>query len=604
MGFENAFNYDSVYSGLGATAAFLAAQYYRKKQTASGSGSSGGAGNFSTPGKFPGKGRTTGPPPLKPFKRSMNRGSKAAEESRPSDRSRVIRNKSGIKSVGDNTTTNVINNVGIQSTIERPISMVVPRDYKQLHLLPPWNPLQGQAASVKLQFRWEATSVLNKRNPFPIFIRHNQSGVALDDVNTLSPVQITRVVNVQDSSTTAKGVEIDSASRVAYFDPDTGQPNYLVVPLNIYNLENISWNLNPLKITTSPNNLNPNTDVPKPVGEKRNVLCLGDAPTYDPSDPDSYSPSYSFFPNNAQSTQGSTLSPDVVAQNPPFMCQLNGGYFRQVFQNNLATPCVIEIVAYTYRDTTCVDGDATNMYNDVVDTIGDAWVNHQKTFVASNYTAGGHEWTPEDILTDPKYPFLPSTLAKEYEFPARFKETSRIKFELGGGNRRQLTINLPAAHYDPVYTNSLRSSTTFQYKHQLQVMLMVSLNGVKMPSFPQYAAARSPALPVPPLPDVWFSQTTNLSNVLVDLGYAPASVSVFGEYVERIGPCYPTKVDPFMNIRGFLNPASVGPNSVTATVPEEIPQCDIVSGYILDPAQTVRTTLSDVVPVNAVSLIT
>ena len=285
-------------------------------------------------------------------------------------------------------------------------------------------------------------------------------------------------------------------------------------PLNRADYEDMSWNLNKLKLGQ--------------VGFENNQEVL---PLPDPATPGSY-----YWPNQASNDPDNLQKDDLGAamkdlfvdqaalfkkdahrkqsciqinnvqneynyeqaiQNAPYkynMC-FNGGVIDYNFMNKEASPCKVTVVVYKVKKNAklpskIAQGSASSwklktwadtLWNRdlLVDAIGEGFVQSQVTELGTDNLAGR---TPEksDVYALPQFPFLPE-LKRTIQANCPYKEVMRNEFAMPSGSHRHVVVNLPGDIYDPAnvpiqnarlgwnYTSDGEADDKTNYKEKNQV---------------------------------------------------------------------------------------------------------------------------------------
>ena len=264
-------------------------------------------------------------------------------------------------------------------------------------------------------------------------------------------------------------------------------------PLNRADYEDMSWNLNKLKLGQSG------------VQENKQLLAIPDT-----SDPPQYfwpssdeNPQYylnekgaamaelfadqtSLFRSDAHrkqsaiqiNNQWNEYDYNDAYQNAPYkynMC-FNGGVIDYNFNNMEDSPCKVTVIVYKVKKTaelpaTLADVNSSKeqqlYWPDVffnrdllVDPIGEAYVQNQYKELGTD-NLEGRKPLKSDIWAKPEYPFLPE-LKRTIQSALPYKEVMRNEFAMPSGAHRHVVINLPGDIYDPANTKAVINET-FEY---------------------------------------------------------------------------------------------------------------------------------------------
>ena len=262
-------------------------------------------------------------------------------------------------------------------------------------------------------------------------------------------------------------------------------------PLNRADYEDMSWNLNKLKL--GQNSVQNNKTLEPEEGPTGTYFWPGDNqnPKYYLNEngakmADLFADQTSLFRTDAHrkqsaiqiNNQWNEYDYNEAYQNAPYkynMC-FNGGVIDYNFQNMEDSPCKVTVVVYKVKKTaelpaTLMDVDTDKeqqlYWPDVffnrdllVDPIGEAYVqNNYKELGTDNLE--GRAPQKSDVWAKPEYPFLPE-LKRTIQSALPYKEVMRNEFAMPSGAHRHVVINLPGDIYDPANTKNVISQT-FDY---------------------------------------------------------------------------------------------------------------------------------------------
>jgi hypothetical protein len=268
-------------------------------------------------------------------------------------------------------------------------------------------------------------------------------------------------------------------------------------PLNRADYEDMSWNLNKLKLGV--NNIDNNTAKPKTIEDPSNPgEYLWDIPG--PNAPISnqttdigasfeklWSPQAALFKDDKHRKQSMIQINNVQNeygyyqgyQNAPYkynMC-FNGGTIDYNFMNKEASPCKVTVILYRVKKThklpalIAEGSSSTNklatwadpLWNRDVLTkpIGDGYVQQNFTELGTD-NLNGREPEISDIWQKPQFPFLPE-LKRTIQSNLPYKEVMRNEFAMPAGAHRHVVINLPGDIYDPANIALTQTSKGWNY---------------------------------------------------------------------------------------------------------------------------------------------
>lgn len=297
-------------------------------------------------------------------------------------------------------------------------------------------------------------------------------------------------------------------------------------PLNLPDMEDMSWNLNKLKLSAS--DLNPNVavvvtgDCPAGGGALTNgTIESSPAPNWDINVPNyrlnSHRRQSVIRQNNFLAISTAELDPEPTvssatkASNYLYDACIRYGTLQYEFMNKQDTGATVEIILYKIKKTQCLLSSAVSYQSDhtLDQNSGTEKAYYPLNFLVNACSKGyidtvGQDYSTEnftgrkpdylDIYDNPNYPLLPSKLKKTVQGDLPFSEVMRNKFAMSAGSRRNLTINLPGLLYNPAgkpappFTASDIGDTQLPYSSvpicdNDTYCVVLSCNGQKMTRF-------------------------------------------------------------------------------------------------------------------------
>jgi len=404
-----------------------------------------------------------------------------------------------------------------------------------------------------------------------------------------------------------------------------GQVSY--APANLPDLEDMSWNLNKLKLAPS-NKLTYPDDTVLSTFTGDPVTLIGVAPyNFTPAGtitstvlPNALSPQFlnnvpnyqvnkhrrqsQMRQNNFEAVNTGALSAtagDKVTSNYIFDACLRNGTIEFEFMNKKDVGAHVEVIVYGFKKSqplsaddesyyTAYDlntsGDATTAYyplNYLVDGVSKGYMDT----VGQDYATENFQGRPPvntDIYNNANFPLLPNKLKKTVEGDLPTKEIMRNKFAMSAGSRRSVTIKLPGVKYNPAAkptTDAPPSIPGIDNSNQLTYAevpcidsmsygVVLSVHGQKMTRFfdnlPKSASAGGPGIP-PGAIDTYrilFGSITLDTNLMLDA----TQVDAYGS------PCYVAgntvslfAVSPNGGIAAIFSTVALTANPVTPGTP-------------------------------------
>jgi hypothetical protein len=235
------------------------------------------------------------------------------------------------------------------------------------------------------------------------------------------------------------------------------QGDVYYAPYNKADLEDLSWNLNGLKMGGPDWN------------ETTSITFAGNAPLWKDND---HARQSQIAANNAR--EGALPNP-VTNRIAPYKYNavFNKGSVLYQFMNKGLGGAKVDLVIYRVKKTSSASlnydgaylGTNTGVPMDrITHSIGEGYMNHALAKGATD-ALGGRPPEADDISINPSFPFLPE-LRKTQQSQLPFAEVARQTFAMPSGSRREVNVVLPGAVYDPCNiptAMSLLASTSDAY---------------------------------------------------------------------------------------------------------------------------------------------
>lgn len=234
-------------------------------------------------------------------------------------------------------------------------------------------------------------------------------------------------------------------------------------PINRPDLEDMSWNLNKLKLKQQQRNSTAQAD-----------LYQQDVTVFNPNmhRKQSLLQQNNFFPVDANELSATGASGSAKLSPYVYKPVLRYGTIKYELMNKNDTGCHIEFIVYKFKKTANMESsstaynslvlfnqhasgtnvpDTTNAafypLNQIVDAVSQGYINT----VGDDYATEnlqGRKPDKADIYNNPAFPLLP-TLRKTVNSVQPCVEIMRNKFAMSAGGRRTFTISLPGEVYNP-----------------------------------------------------------------------------------------------------------------------------------------------------------
>jgi len=309
-------------------------------------------------------------------------------------------------------------------------------------------------------------------------------------------------------------------------------------PYNKADLEDLSWNLNSLKIDNG---------LWEPVAASVQAVAVAGGPTvtipvnnllqghFETNaklfQPDDHARQSHIAKNNKEAVvlpPSSTTRPGSYRYNAVF----NKGSIEYDFMNKGTGGAKVELIIYRLKKNISFDrsgatmaANASDIPQQIFSAIG---AGYMETCVEKGGTDKllGRPPIATDVSENPAFPFLP-TLKKTVGASMQFSEISRQTFAMPSGSRRAVTISLPGDVYDPANLPAIQSiaGTANQYPGIIDngtYCIMMSVSGVKCTK----EVAVSGNVPGAPKGDY------NIGDM-----FAAANIQFYGTYTEHMGAC-------------------------------------------------------------------
>lgn len=310
---------------------------------------------------------------------------------------------------------------------------------------------------------------MNERHRHYEFFRHRVAAEWVQPASGANAAPYPKNWNVlnprQDPSATAYSLGAYKISQTGFHDFDQG--SVWIAPLNRADYEDMSWNLNKMKLLRG-QTTNTGTFPPDRFdGFANQISGSGDENFLQQN---AHYACSKLMSNNLRSygLSSTSASASVVekayASSYKYNMVFNQGKVCYDFANKGISPAVVEIIVYKVKKTS-TSGDiwtnrsmaeAASLSNSVTAAIEDPICNgYIETCVNKLGTDQLNGRIPQfsDVSTNPRYPFLP-VLKKTRGIDSTTTEHQRVKFALKPGGRRSCEFVLGGDIYDPAMTNN------------------------------------------------------------------------------------------------------------------------------------------------------
>lgn len=300
------------------------------------------------------------------------------------------------------------------------------------------------------------------------------------------------------------------AGRTSFRDIINGTTYW--APYNKADLEDLSWNLNALKL----NNQLWNATPPAFLATQADKILF---------QPNDHARQSLIAANNSQAVAlppSGTTRVGAYKYNAVF----NKGSVHYDFMNKGLGGAKVEIIIYRLKKNhklssagNTYGGSATVLNATIATAIGQGYLETCVGPHGGTDTLLGRPPTIDDVSQNPAFPFLP-VLKKTVGSSMPFHEISRQTFGLPSGSRRELDIILPGEVYDPLNFGALNNVNDYPGIVDLGTYgIMISVSGVKCTQ-EVVNTAGTPA------------GTYNIGDM-----FAAANVQYYGTYTEHMGAC-------------------------------------------------------------------
>ena len=348
--------------------------------------------------------------------------------------------------------------------------------------------------------------------------------------------------------------------------------------LYMQQLENISWNLNPLKFKA------PLT------GTAETSLTTTEVQVYENSEMQTF-PAGAPFLRSLPSLQP-TLTGSGSNCSGIYKVQFGSGALKYQFSNNATSPCVVDVVWVKFKTgkaNVAAPGFDNTASQVIMRAFGQGYVT-QNTANMGVCQMDGKIPVVADVATNADCEFMPSSALKyvNVAFGSDVADTSgpgipwkvvcRDQFIVQGGAVRPWSTHLPSLNYDA--RNYARLNNNY---HDQTVMLFFGFSGVSAAQGESainnpYKTITAPTpwsddlqipsigtnyWPVSPSDTIGAGAPTKWSNSvkIIDRSATDVDMSVTGVYLERPKPAYLTEFVNKYYIRGVLNDVAYYPNT-------------------------------------------
>lgn len=309
-------------------------------------------------------------------------------------------------------------------------------------------------------------------------------------------------------------------------------------PLNRADYEDMSWNLNRLKVKRN-------------EGTSAAATTAGFAPDVRIDDSSIHRLNSQIYKNNRTNGEDDVVSETRTFEDIPYKYNMvfQQGTLDYSFMNKGETACQVEVIVYRVKKT----GNASNystfsgfdLDSTLLAPIKQGYVNKLGAYAGTDWLASGRTPVSTDCVTNPAHPFLPQTrYTCRTDIP--FAESQRIKVTIPSGTRRPMKIYLGGKKYDPANTTgrhvSLSGAATVVrgIMDEYSYLVAIAVNGIQVTRQVHSAAVQFDATHYVPNPQ-------NIGDM-----YAPADLQWYLQYTEEIeAASYKKRGTSRINVNGF-----------------------------------------------------
>lgn len=489
--------------------------------------------------------------------------------------------------------------------------------------------LQNLSGNGTVRCEWNGivTSKIDERKYFFTLFRHRFANTASLTISAglsqqyqstynnmiLTPVAPKLVIPMGSNNTSAATAALDSGTYVHQ------QACTYLAPLNRPDYEDMSWNLNKLKLA-------PTTRRMDNVAQTQAV--------YSATIDSGTNPNLIFHRDNATLMQNAHRKCSSIEQNncipantsgaantqfsAPYKYNMvfNYGVAHYNFLNKETTGCKVEVIVYKWKKghaapyntsawTTGASGTAffgltTTPTEYLTDPVGIGWVDTKmKNFGTDDLT--GRVPSPHDVKDKPYYPFCPKLRAtKQSNQP--WAEVMRNTFVLPAGGRRAVDVQFPGEIYDPANVpletppapnvaapsaQGLYSTAYYSLLDKYTYGVMITVNGC--PVSRNLRTDQKVALNTAGDPESAVTKQ-NQSNFIVGDVADKANLQYYCVYTEHIGAC---QYQDTKAIQVYVNgdvklPPTLSGTATAAIAPFTEPELYMEGVTILPVSKTVR----------------
>lgn len=294
-------------------------------------------------------------------------------------------------------------------------------------------------------------------------------------------------------------------------------------PYNKADLEDLSWNLNALKLD------NPlwHPPTPVPAGALGGVGFEQNVPLFQS---EAHARQSQIAKNNKEAVD---LPPSATSRTAAYRYNavFNKGTVHYDFMNKGTGGAKVELIVYRIKKGVNYSatgsnfaGDSSILNSHIASSIGNGYL---ETCVEKGGTDEllGRPPNQFDVSENPAFPFLP-VLKKTVGSDMPFVEISRQTFAMPSGSRRSVNIMLPGEVYDPANIVSIGSpglSLGVPIIDHGTYCIMMSVSGVKCTNEVTNTQINVPGVP---------KGDYNIGDM-----FSPANIQFYGTYTEHMGAC-------------------------------------------------------------------
>lgn len=382
----------------------------------------------------------------------------------------------------------------------------------------------------------QIVSALDKRSYIFQHFRHRLHDTASPTVDAAYPTNAIPYI----MKPTAADITLDSKTVTDFPMHLHASGDETFCPINRPALEDMSWNLNQLKLMDPVASANYNA---RQSGRDANWLAQVNKVKLNWTSGDEYMRADSvIYQNNGR-------EPDHAAgitRNFKYDSVIKTGTVEYIFMNKGEAPIEVEIIVYRAKKQGLAQSPVTfeptgGLNKSLKDPIAKGYL-EKRVNAFGTVNVAGRVPLQGDCITEARFPFLPQT-SKIKQSECAFVEDRRVKFVMQSGARRPFVIQLGGDVYDPFSVPNNTANTTETgtdapavtkpYLDSHSYTLAIATNGVK--------TSRE------------VDSTETGANKIAGDCHAPACLQYYCKYTEKVGACrYQYNKSAPLYVNGFM----------------------------------------------------